>query len=91
MTRSMLGRTVAYTLSGLDAEMINGRRLLALQRATFLERATAIGEVHRGETYPLEITRDWGDDHVDGKVLLGNDIHHVSGVPRGAGPSTWSI
>lgn len=84
---SMLGRTVAYTLSNLDAEMINGRRLLQLQRGP---GSAPVGEVHRGETYPLEITRDWGDDRVDGKVVLGNDIHHVSSVPRGAGPNTWS-
>lgn len=85
----MLGRTVAYTLSNLDAEMINGRRLLEMQRGAHLKRAYT-GEVHRGETFPLEITRDWGDGRVDGKVLLGNEIHHVASVPHGAGPNTWS-
>jgi hypothetical protein len=85
----MLGRTVAYTLSSLDAEMINGRRLLEMQRGGHVKRASAL-EVHRGDTYPMEITRDWGDNRVDGKVLLGNESHYVNSVARGAGPNTWS-
>jgi hypothetical protein len=85
----MLGRTVAYTLSRLDAEMINGRRLLEMQRGGHLKRAWA-AEVHCGDMYPLEITRDWGDGRIDGKVLLGDETHYVNSVPRGAGPNTWS-
>lgn len=80
------GRIVAYTLTEQDAEQINRRR--ADEAAARPDRAHDGAQVHvgntatAGETYPLVITRVWGQTEgsaVNGQVLLdGNDTLWVT-------------
>lgn len=96
-----IGRIVHYTLSEGDAETINHRRADAEVHRDY-HRANANGvQVHvgnavlPGQTYPMVITRVWGDQSssaVNGQVLLdGNDTYWATSatVGEGGGHFAW--
>lgn len=88
------GRIVAYTLTEQDAEQVNRRRHdvrrynQSLVNQGLGQRPATGEQIHvgndatAGETYPLVITRVWGqtdDSAVNGQVLLdGNDTLWVT-------------
>lgn len=85
------GRLVEYTLSEQDVEHINRRRKDARESVQsntgFLLHVG--NSVSVGDTYPLIITRVWGNTEgssVNGQVLLdGNDTLWVTSVSEGEG------
>lgn len=89
------GRVVEYTLTEQDAEQIMRRRndaKAALAAGTVGNTGFVLhfgNDVAAGETYPLVITRAWGDkadSAVNGQVLLdGNDTLWVTSVSQGEG------
>jgi hypothetical protein len=82
-----VGRIVRYTLSSHDADAVNIRR----RDGSMIHFGNAVEE---GDTYPMVITRVWGDQPesaVNGSVFLdGNDLLWVTSVQVGTGPRTWS-
>lgn len=91
-----IGRIVHYTLHETDADEINRRRHHANKYISeHQERADGslvhVGnDVSAGETYPMLITRLWGDEPdsaVNGQVFLdGNDTYWATSVTVGDGP-----
>lgn len=94
-----VGRIVHYTLSEDDATRINKRRKDAEVSEIAKDESGAIvhfgNQVKAGETYPLVITRTWGDQEgsaVNGQVLLdGNDIFWATSRKEGDNQGDWSV
>lgn len=96
-----IGRIVHYRLSDEDAAAINKRRSdaaahLAEHREASSGVAVHVGNsVSAGDTYPLVITRTWGDTEgcaVNGQVLLdGSDTLWVTSVSEGDSNRQWSV
>lgn len=94
-----IGRIVRYTLSSQDADAVNTRRRDAIKHVADHRERRDGSVVHfgntvvEGDTYPMVITRVWGDQpdsSVNGSVFLdGNDLLWVTSVQVGAGPRTW--
>lgn len=100
MTIPSIGRVVHYRLRFDQAEQINRRRKDARDKLDW-HRALKTGaqvhvgnEVAEGDTFPLVITRVWGDQPnscVNGQVLLdGNDLFWATSVQAGEGPGSFS-
>lgn len=91
------GRIVEYTLTDLDAASINKRRNDAAKSGIAREESGAVvhfgNSVSEGDTYPLVITRVWGNTEgsaVNGQVLLdGNDTLWVTSATEGDGERHW--
>ena len=93
------GRIVEYTLTAEDAEAIERRRQDARASLDWHRQNKTGAVVHTGnpvkagDTYPLVITRVWGDtpeSSVNGQVLLdGNDTLWVTSVSQGDGERRW--
>lgn len=94
-----LGRIVEYTLSEQDVQAIEARRQDARAALDWHREHKTGAVVHTGnpttvgDTYPLVITRVWGDtaeSSVNGQVLLdGNDTLWVTSVQQGDGERHW--
>lgn len=99
-----IGRIVHYRLSSDDADAINRRRTDGASIAQRMKAEPAqwpagaqahIGTgVHAGDTFPMLITRVWGDNPssaVNGQCYLdGNDVLWVTSACVGDGPRTFS-
>ncbi len=91
------GRTVEFTLSAEQADGVNRRRRDGQDSGITRESTGAVvhigNDVREGDTFPLIITRVWGETEdalVNGQVLLdGNDSLWVTSVGQGEGPRTW--
>ncbi len=87
-----IGRIVEYTLTSQDADQINRRREDAKNNKAVGQTGFMLhsgNAVRADNTYPLVITRVWGDQEnsvVNGQVLLdGNDTFWVTSVKQGGG------
>jgi len=103
-----IGRIVHYRLSADDAAQINRRRTTGASIAERMKygsepelkawpagaQAHIGNDAQEGHTYPMLITRVWGDaptSAVNGQVFLdGNDVLWVTSVAVGEGPRTFS-
>ena len=103
-----IGRIVQYRLSADDAVQINRRRTTGASIAERMKygddpqlkawpagaQAHIGNSVSEGDTFPMMITRVWGDtpnSAVNGQALLdGNDVLWVTSVAVGEGPRTFS-
>lgn len=99
-----IGRIVHYRLNQDDAAQINRRRTDGARmeygddpqlKAWPAGAQAHIGNgVKEGDTYPMLITRVWGDtptSAVNGQVFLdGNDVLWATSVCVGEGPRTFS-
>jgi hypothetical protein len=98
-----VGRIVQYTLSSMDADMINRRRAAATahisehretNNGVMIHTGNAVAE---GDVFPMIITRVWGntpESGVSGLVMLdGSDMHWATSVCVGTGPRyyAWPI
>ena len=96
-----IGRIVLYTLTDQDAEAINRRREHARKHMdAHRENANGVmvhvgNTVSRGDTFPMIITRTWGNDEhsaVNGTVMLdGSDTFWATSrvVGEHAGMYRW--
>jgi hypothetical protein len=87
-----IGRTVLFTLTKQHADEINRRRTTGLSISERIKvlawplgaQAHIGNTVQEGETYPLVITRVWGDQPTsafNGQLMLdGNDTYWVTSV-----------
>lgn len=95
-------RVVEYTLTANDASQISRRRIEAANddarqawaSSGWTPLFTGNG-VNAGDTFPLVITRIWGErvgdgSFVNGQVMLdGNDTLWVMSIKEGPAPGEW--
>lgn len=91
---NLLGRTVHYVLTGLDAQVINSKRINLNTASLVPQSAQAhIGtEVKAGQECVMIVVAVLGPAMVNGQVLLdGNDVLWVTSVSRNnkGAPGTW--
>lgn len=94
-----IGRIVHYTLSTMDADLINKRRKDATAHmGEHRDAATGVmvhvgNEVHVGDVFPMLITHVWSEaaSLVNGTVLLdGNDTYWATSRRVGEGPGFYA-
>ncbi|WBQ03037.1 hypothetical protein [Kribbella sp. CA-293567] len=88
-----IGRIVHYTITADEAKQINNRRRDADAHSASKRHTGYVthagNEAEAGQTFPLLITRVWGDEPgaaVNGQIFLdGNDTLWVTSATEGDG------
>lgn len=82
-----IGRMVHYTLSEIDANLIQSRRGYAAMHAAPIPSNI----VNAGDVYPATIVRTFGGHAVNLRVQLdGEDTYWACSRLLGEGPGTWA-
>ena len=96
--KATIGRIVILRLSGQQADEINRRRTTNTSIAQRIDagswplgaQAHIGNEVKEGQEFPMIVVAVWGDNLVNGQVLLdGCDSYWATSIACGSGLHAW--